>query len=198
MKKEVWKKIQGFDYYLVSNYGRVKSLDKYKRCVSRSGKEFTYRVRGKILKPIPRKMNQYLTYIQHTIHENGKQRCVHAHRLVAETFIPNPDNKPQVNHIDGDGTNNFIKNLEWVTGSENSLHAYKELGRTAWQKGKYGEDAPSSRPVLQKTLDGKLVKRWGCGICAVREGGFDSGCISKCASNKSKTHKGYIWEYETN
>lgn len=64
-------------------------------------------------------------YIRVELWENGKGRKHLVHRLLAETFIPNPDGKPQVNHIDGDKTNNALSNLEWATQSENQKHAYR-------------------------------------------------------------------------
>ena len=106
-------------------------------------------------------MSKFVSYGQVNLFDGKKQRCIHVHRLVANAFIPNKNKKPQVNHLDGDGMNNNANNLEWVTGSENSLHAYRTLGRSAWSKGIFGEKAPTSRPVLQKTIEGKLIKRWG-------------------------------------
>lgn len=194
---EIWKKIKGFNNYRVSNLGRVKSIAR-KRRGFHHGKEFHAFHKEKILKPIPRKTSKHTTYAQYNLCEKSKQKCIHGHRMVAQAFIPNPENKPQVNHKDGNGLNNNIKNLEWATGSENSLHAYRVLGRDVWQKGVFGERAPTSRPVLQKTLNGNLVKRWGCGLDAVRDGGFNSCGISRCAGGVNKTHKGFTWEYEKN
>ena len=79
-----------------------------------------------------RKLNQYSVsrnrkYLIVVVSENGKQKQYYVHRLVASAFIPNPENKPQVNHIDGNPSNNNISNLEWVTGKENVLHSYENI-----------------------------------------------------------------------
>lgn len=80
--------------------------------------------------------------------QNGK--CVPIHRLVATAFIPNPDKKPQVNHIDGDKTNNNVNNLEWVTNGENQIHAFKNK----LQKGEFNH--PNSKLKLEDVL---FIKR---------------------------------------
>ena len=79
-----------------------------------------------------KKLKQYCTsknrkYRCVYVKENGKQKIYLVHRLVAQAFIPNPENKPQVNHIDGNPSNNKIDNLEWVTARENSVHAYEKI-----------------------------------------------------------------------
>lgn len=103
---EEWKEIFGFGgSYLVSNTGKVKSI-----------------INNIILEPaIISKRNSTKGYKA----VNLKRKLHYVHRLVAETFIPNPDNKPQVNHIDGNTWNNNVENLEWVTSKENMQHAYK-------------------------------------------------------------------------
>lgn len=97
----------------------------------RSGKllvvedQTVYRVKGKLLyKCAVSKTSRGYRYDQISYQENGKQKHVTVHRLMAEAFIPNPGNKPQVNHIDGDPGNNNLENLEWVTAKENIQHAY--------------------------------------------------------------------------
>ena len=190
-KAEIWKPVVGYEgIYIVSNFGGVKRLP-YRRRMYHHGKEIFYNRKEWILKQV----NTGVGYLQVGLSKNGKSKCHHTHRLVAKAFIQNLKNKPQVNHKDGDKTNNKLENLEWCTPSENGLHAYRELGLTAWSKGIFGENAPTAKPVLQKTLDGTLIKRWGCASDAVRECGFDSGSISRCVNKKTKKHKGYIWEY---
>ena len=106
---EEWKDIKDMNgYYQISNFGNVKSFITY-----RQNKKET----GKILKPF------LVTKKYQTVSLFSKSYSVH--RLVAEHFIPNPNNLPQVNHIDGDKTNNNISNLEWVTNRENSIHYHK-------------------------------------------------------------------------
>jgi hypothetical protein len=88
--------------------------------VSRDGRVWTHR-RGKYLNPGSSSQGKYLSVC---LTRDGKVKCFSIHRLVASAFIENPDNKPQVNHIDGNKRNNNAYNLEWVTGSENMKHAH--------------------------------------------------------------------------
>ena len=137
---EIWKDIEGYeDDYQVSNLGRVKSLPK--KCWN--GKGYWFRD-GRILIPIKSKKGYLNVWC--------RKRIFKVHRLVANAFIPNPQNLPQVNHIDGDKTNNCVTNLEWVTDGENLLHAYRVLGR----KQKTGKNHHNSRAVLQ-LKDGKMM-----------------------------------------
>ena len=137
---EIWKDIEGYeDDYQVSNLGRVKSLPK--KCWN--GKGYWFRD-GRILIPIKSKKGYLNVWC--------RKRIFKVHRLVANAFIPNPQNLPQVNHIDGDKTNNCVTNLEWVTDGENLLHAYRVLGR----KQKAGKNHHNSRAVLQ-LKDGKII-----------------------------------------
>lgn len=104
---EIWKNIDGYNgEYQVSNYGNIKSY-KYSE--------------PRILRFNYDKQNYKLVHLC----KNGKRVCEKVHRLVALAFIPNIDNKPYVNHIDGNKGNNFYENLEWCTPSENNIHAYK-------------------------------------------------------------------------
>ena len=105
MEEEIWKPIKDFEgYYEVSNIGRVRSLN-YKR----TGK-------GKILKNI----EDYKGYLEVGLTKNGKRKQFKIHRLVAEAFIPNPENKPCIDHINTVKSDNRVENLRWVTYKENS------------------------------------------------------------------------------
>lgn len=119
------------------------------------------------------------------------------HRLVAISFINNPLNNPQVNHIDGNKMNNNVDNLEWVTRSENVKHSYKKLGRIgiSYNKGKTGKNNPNSKITLQYSLEGDLIKKWDSKIQASKELKIDSGSISKCCKGIRKTAGNYIWKY---
>lgn len=103
---EEWRAIEGFDGYQASTHGRIKTL--------RNGRKH-------ILKP---RLQGHYCYLAVGLHRDGEQRGYPVHRLVAETFIPNPENKSEVNHVDGDKFNNAVANLEWVTHAENVQHAY--------------------------------------------------------------------------
>lgn len=134
-KKEIWKPIKDFEGYEVSNMGQVRSLN-----YERTGKI-------KILKPSAQK-NKYLRV---NLSKNGKHYTKRVHRLVAETFIPNIENKPQVNHIDGNKGNNRVSNLEWATRSENMKHAYNTgLHELPNNKGK---NNPKSKKVICVTTN---------------------------------------------
>mgnify|MGYP002622098599 CR=1 FL=1 len=104
---EEWRDVEGYEgLYQVSDLGRVRSF---------------HNQYGRILKPIVTSHG----YAQVTLAKNGTMRSRHIHMLVAKAFIPNPENKPQVNHIDGNPMNNRLENLEWVTSQENIRHAYR-------------------------------------------------------------------------
>ena len=110
---EEWKSIPGYEgLYEVSSYGRVRSLDRYVKVKNKS-----YRLqKGKVLSP---GINSY-GYLQVFLCCNGKYKIITVHRLIAQAFLPNPDNLPMINHKDEDKTNNNVDNLEWCTQQYNS------------------------------------------------------------------------------
>jgi len=116
MNEELWKDIEGYEgLYQISVFGDVKSLPK--RVFSGS---VYYWSKERILKPI--RLGNYLGV---QLCKNGEHKKHYIHRLVAKAFIPNPLNKKEVNHIDGNRYNNNVKNLEWVTRKENEIHAIR-------------------------------------------------------------------------
>lgn len=110
--EEIWKKIDGYEgLYEISNFGNVKSIP-------RNGTQVKTE---KILKKYITRCN----YLVVVLSKQNKPKRIQIHRLVAKSFIPNPENKPCINHKDGNKHNNYVDNLEWCTYSENLKHAYK-------------------------------------------------------------------------
>lgn len=108
MSLEVWKKIKGFENYEVSAWGRVRNVN---------------------TKDILHQENHYKGYMRVDLYdEEGRRKHMKVHRLVATAFIPNPEGKPQVNHIDGNNRNNSYTNLEWATDEENKIAAARLRG----------------------------------------------------------------------
>lgn len=120
------------------------------------------------------------------------------HRLVAETFISNPENKPEVNHKNGIKTDNRMENLEWVSHSENNKHKYRVLGYKASNpmKGKFGKDNHLSKNVIQ-TQDGKFIAFYNGIREAERQTGINHHRISECCRGNTRTAGGYEWQYAT-
>lgn len=116
---------------------------------------------------------------------NHKKHILLIHRLVAQTFIPNPDNKPCVNHIDGNKENNIISNLEWCSYSENNTHAYRVLGKD------------STRAIIvQQIKDGKVIAEYYGAREASRKTGIGIRSIYQCCSGRSKSGHGFQWCYK--
>jgi|AntAceMinimDraft_18_1070375.scaffolds.fasta_scaffold92334_2 hypothetical protein len=128
---EEWKDVKGYEgYYEVSNLGRVRSLDRVIDLVNPlTGGEI--KRKGKLLKQ--RELFGYML-VNLCVHDRRKNTRVH--RMVTEAFLDNPDNKPYVNHKNGIKSDNRLYNLEWVTGSENNIHAFKTGLATACNKKK--------------------------------------------------------------
>ena len=126
LQGEEWVPVPDYENYHVSNFGRTKSF---------------YNDQVKILKPA---LNRQYLFVY--LYKDGKGQNFRVHRLVAQLFVPNPSNKPQVNHIDGNKLNNHVSNLEWVTNSENMRHAVD----TGLQK--VGEDCPDAKLTVEQVL----------------------------------------------
>lgn len=173
---EIWKDIEGYEgLYQASNKGNIRSLNYRRKGIS------------KLLKL--REVTK--GYLQVVLWKNKKSKCFQVHRLVAEAFIPNPDNLPQVNHKDENKENNKIENLEWCTNEYNHNYGTRNLRGCDGLK-KYNIE--KSKRVYQYTLDGKLVSVYSSATECNRSG-YNQGCVSACCNGKIKTHKGYKWEY---
>jgi NUMOD4 motif/HNH endonuclease len=121
-KTEIWKDIEGYEkFYEVSNLGRVRSFDRLVKTENPNIAHPSVRtVHSQILAPSNR-----AGYPRLCLCKEGQKKYFYVHRLVATAFIPNPENKPQVNHINGIKANNNVENLEWLTARDNQIHAYK-------------------------------------------------------------------------
>ena len=183
---EIWKDIAGYEgYYQISDKGRIKSLE---RRVNDNGGMFL--LKSKILKPV---MNDQ-GYLRIGLRKDGKRKHKRVSRLVAEAFIPNPENKPQINHKNGDRTDNNVSNLEWVSVSDNIKHSYRVLKRKRSMLGKIGINNPNSKPVAQ-IMNGKIIATFPAAKEAERITGISQGNISRCANKKIKTAGGFQWKY---
>lgn len=176
--QEIWKDIPNYvGLYQISNLGNVKSLRT-----------------NRLLKPF---MNG--GYLRVSFRVNYELHNFLVHRLIAEAFIPNPQNKEYVNHIDGNKLNNSLSNLEWVTARENVHHAIEHDLRIICcyiphrpQKG----DSPFSKPVLQYDTNGNFIARYRCSQEAADTLGYKHCCISRCCRGERKTYQHFIWKYE--
>ena len=196
MEKEILKTIKNYEgLYEVSNFGRVKSLERIDNN--------NHLVKEKILKNHKDK-DGYLIVV---LCKEGKQKTFKVHRLVAQAFIPNPNNYPQVNHKDENKENNFVyinedgtadlekSNLEWCTNEYN--HNYgtrnKRMGET--QKG----NTRGSKPVIQiDKHTNEVINEWISASEAQRQLGIQSSSISQCCTNYPghKSAGGYKWKYK--
>lgn len=173
---EIWKDIPNYEnLYQVSNQGNVKSV-----CSS------------KMLKSSPNNCGYYKV----ELYKNKKSKVFYVHRLVAISFIPNPENKKQVNHIDGNKANNNVSNLEWCTASENQIHAINHnLRERSPMIGRKGYMHPTSKKILQYDKSGNFIREWDCVSDAAKSLNIRSGCISNNLCQRTKSSKGYIWKY---
>lgn len=144
---EEWRPVVGNEvFYRVSNLGRVKSL--------KNGRYGTVSGEGKMLRPGLSSHGYYTVCLW----KDGRSRSVYVHRLVATAFIPNPDGKREVNHMDGDKTNNNISNLEWVSRRGNAIHALEVLGNRCLR----GESSPSAKLTEDDVRAIRKRYRKGC------------------------------------
>ena len=188
---EIWKTAVYDDeiyegLYKVSNFGRILSLN-YRR----TGK-------AKLMTPGTDKDG----YFQVNLRKNGEDKWCKVHRLVAETFLENPENLPEVNHKDENKKNNFVflnedgtvnkkrSNLEWKTHKDNINHGTRnERVSKALTNGK------CSKKVLQLSLSGELIREWPSTMECERNG-FKHGAVAACCRGEKPQYKGFKWEYK--
>ncbi len=185
--QEEFKSIENYPGYEISNLGRVKSVSRYvtTKC---NAKRF---VKERVLKQRKDKDGYYIVMLRNNI--------VKIHRAISIAFIPNPINKPQINHKNGIKSDNSITNLEWCTASENTIHSIHVLGNTPDRSGiKYvkGKENKFSKPLLQYTNDGKFINEFSCQREAAEFTGLTQGGISMAVNNKRATSGGYKWKYK--
>lgn len=205
---EVWKDVQGYEgLYQVSNLGRVRSLDR--TIIDSIGRKRLYK--GKLLKPIIDNHG----YFEVLLYKGTNRKPPHIHRLVAQTFLPNPKKLPCINHIDENKQNNAVSNLEWCSYKYNNNYgtrtdrAIQTRGRNPeWYKkikehtGKIGKKygringAKMSKPVLQFDLDGDFIREWPSMREVKHNLKIDNSSIARCCKGKQKTAGKYIWKFK--
>lgn len=172
---EIWKDIKDYEgLYQVSNFGNIMSLN-----YGRTGK--------------PKKMTPYKNkrgYLQVCFRFGGKKTQPFIHRLVAEAFLSNPNNLPEINHKDEDKTNNSVENLEWCTREYNNNY-----GTRNERVSKKMTNGKLSKPVLQFSKTGDFIREYPSTMECERNG-FDRSAVCRCCRGKLKTAYGFIWKYK--
>ena len=185
--EEIWKDIEGFEgLYQVSNIGRVRSYDREitKPHPRNQSIPFTYIQKGRVL----RQRKHTAGYWTVMLWKDHVPYTRTVHRLVAEAFIPNPQNLPEVNHIDEDKANSIVTNLEWVTKSGNMRHGScgERMGRKHW------------KAVVQMDENGNVIKEWPCAQHAAEQLNIrHTQIIAVCRGRYGCKHAGgYRWRYK--
>ena len=199
--KEIWKDIEGYEgLYQISNFGNVKSLD---NTVIYSNRRIR-KHKSKLLK-----FGICRGYCIVNLYKNKRSSSSKVHRLVAQAFIPNPENKPTVNHKDGNKQNNCVDNLEWATIKENNNHAYTiglmenakrvRANNMAVISKKYLTTRIQKRikKICQYDMKGNFLQEYDSVIQACKINKFNSPQnIRSCCQDKTQSAYGYKWSYK--
>lgn len=166
MQEEIWKPIKNYDNYFISNYGNIRHFNKP-------------------LKPCGK------PYLSVTLSKNGKTKNYTVHRLVAEAFIPNPDNLECVNHIDENKLNNNVNNLEWLSRGDNANYGH---GHEKMVKTKTINGTMYQKKVIQ-LLNNKIIGFFESIKDASLLTGIDGGGICKVCKGQRLSAGGFQWQY---
>ncbi|MGH7239742.1 MAG: HNH endonuclease [Candidatus Saccharimonadales bacterium] len=193
---EEWRKMEDFWGYEISSYGRVRSY---------RIKGLKVRYSGLVLDKDYHLLSQSLVlgypHLSISKYPQEKKMSVIVHRVTASVFIPNPLDKPTVNHINGDTTDGRIENLEWATQAENNKHAYDtglripKYGNENPVYGRRDYECPQSRQVVQMDLNNQEIKIWPSATTVQRELNIWASNISACCRNIVNTAGGYKWKF---
>lgn len=189
---EVWKDIKGFEeLYQISNYGNIKSLERTFEYIGKN--QFCeFKTIKKHKEMIIKQSINGSGYYQVCLRKENKKKNLLVHRLIAEAFIPNPDNKPTINHIDGNTLNNSLNNLEWATMKEQQYHSTYILNHK-----RIITDKCRKRQIeLHKR---KVIRSDGIIFDSIKEAANGNENyrkqINKCVRGHQKTAGGYSWQY---
>lgn len=183
--EEIWKELKGFDLpYYISNKGNIKCLSYSKTDLFNR----TYNIKEHILKPTISTKGYFLI----TLRQNKKSKSFRINRLVAETFIENPYNKPIVDHIDGNKLNNEISNLRWVSAKENTNNPNTlKSSKESWSK----SNKSRIKPVYKLDFNYKVLTKYSSCEEAAKSIGCSSVFIHRCCNIPRRTAKGFHWSY---
>lgn len=199
--KEIWKPISGFEgLYEVSNMGYVRSVDR----IVKRGNCFEKR-KSHLMSAVASDGTHGYSYVN--LYMNGKTYPKRVHRLVAEAFIPNPENKPCIDHINTIRNDNNVENLRWVTYKENALNNItysrckqntysKDSIRKALETKKKNNKKRAPKTVYQFDKQGNFIAKYYSGAEASRKTGIDHSSIIDVCNGKLNTAGGYFWGYD--
>lgn len=180
MEKEIWKPVKGYEgFYEISTFGNIRSLDRI--IINSKG------VKRMVKSSIPKSRKSNRGYLRIQLHKNGTSKEFSIHRLVAEAFIPNPNNLPCVNHKDENPLNNHVDNLEWCT--------YKYNSNYGTSRERLSKSKRKNRPVLQLDLHGNVIKEFPT-LIEVRDDGFLPSNVGDCCRGIGLSYKGFLWVFK--